>query len=273
MQAKRILIAGLEWTYVTDGQGERAMLLFHGMVGGGDSMHSLIDAFKDRYCVIAPTIANTHSLDAMCHAVNAILDEENAGKAIVLGGSFGGTMAQAFFSRYKNRVEDLILLSTGAPDHKKGAINEKILKLFAPLPFSLMRKLMRMELSKRLVADETPEIAERVKSLKARLKDYIERQMTREVYMSRMSLFVDFLKNEKYKPEDRAGWPGRILILESTDDPMINEKERGRLKATYPEAEVYTFNGAGHLITILKLDEMLDVVRKFLRENRISGGE
>jgi hypothetical protein len=33
-----------------------------------------------------------------------------------------------------------------------------------------------------------------------------------------------------------------------------DEKERGRLKATYPEADVYTFEGAGHLIPLLKLN-------------------
>jgi pimeloyl-ACP methyl ester carboxylesterase len=271
VQEKRIVINGLEWTYVTGGQGERAMLLFHGFVGGGDSMHWLTDVFKDRYRIIAPTIANTRSLNTLCSAVSAILDEENVGKAIVFGGSFGGTMAQAFFSRYKNRVEDLILLSTGAPDRKRGVISEMFTWLFAPFPFSLMRKLMKMELSKRLIAAETPDIAEGVRSFKARMIDRLDHQMTREIFMSRMRLLVEFTKKEAYKPEDCAEWRGRILIIESADDPMINEKERKRLKATYPEAEVYTFEGAGHLIPLLKLDEMIDVIRDFLREDRISG--
>jgi hypothetical protein len=74
-----------------------------------------------------------------------------------------------------------------------------------------------------------------------------------------------------FKPDDRAGWRGKILIIESIDAPMINEKERERLKATYPEADVYTFEGAGHLIPLLKLDEMLDVIRGFLRKDQIAG--
>ena len=81
------------------------------------------------------------------------------------GGSFGGTMAQAFFSRYKNRVTDLILLSTGAPDRKRGAINGK-LTCSLPLPFPLMRKLMKWELSKRLTVSEAPEIVARACLLK-----------------------------------------------------------------------------------------------------------
>jgi pimeloyl-ACP methyl ester carboxylesterase len=126
-------------------------------------------------------------------------------------------------------------------------------------------------LSKHLIAAETPEIAERVRSFKARMIDHLDHQMTREIFMSRMSLLVEFTKNEAYKPEDCAEWRGRILIIESADDPMINEIERKRLKATYPEAAVYTFEGAGHLIPLLKLDEMIDVIRDFLREDRISG--
>jgi len=271
VQEKRIVIGGLEWKYIIGGQGERAMLLFHGAVGGGDSMYWLSDAFKDQCRIIAPTVANTHSLDELCSAINTILDKENVGKAIVFGGSFGGTMAQAFFSRYKNRVTDLILLSTGAPDRKRGVINEKLTWLFAPLPFSLMRKIMKWELSKRLIASATPEIVARTRVFKARLIDYLDHQLNKEIFLSRMSLFVEFAKNEAYKPDDRAGWRGRILIIESIDDPMINENERERLKATYPEADVYTFEGAGHLIPLLKLDEMLDVIRGFLRKDQIAG--
>jgi pimeloyl-ACP methyl ester carboxylesterase len=271
MEEKRIVIGGLEWTYFTGGQGDRAMLLFHGAVGGGDSMYWLSHAFKNQRRIIAPTVASTHSLDELCSAVNTILDNENVGKAIVFGGSFGGTMAQAFFSRYKNRVTDLILLSTGAPDRKRGVINEKLTWLFAPLPFSLMRKLMKWELSKRLIASSAPESVARARVFKARLIDYLDHQLTKEIFLSRMSLFVEFAKNDAYKPDDRAGWRGKILIIESIDDPMINEKERERLKATYPEADVYTFEDAGHLIPLLKLDEMLDVIRDFLRNNQIAG--
>jgi pimeloyl-ACP methyl ester carboxylesterase len=137
VQEKRIIIGVLEWTYIMGGQGARTMLLLHGAFGGGDSMYWFSDAFKDHYRIIAPTLANTHSLDALCSAVNTILDKENVGKAIVFGGSFGGAMAQAFFRRYKNRVTDLILLSAGAADRKRGVINEKIIKLFAPYPSRL----------------------------------------------------------------------------------------------------------------------------------------
>ncbi len=73
---------------------------------------------------------------------------------------------------------------------------------------------------------------------------------------------------ETYSPGDRAEWRGKILIIESADDPMINEKERRRLKAMYPEADVYTFEGTGHLIPLLKLDEMLDVIRGFLEKTK-----
>jgi hypothetical protein len=104
-----------------------------------------------------------------------------------------------------------------------------------------MRKLLKMELSKRLKASAAPEIVERVRIFKARLMDYLDHQLTKEVFMSRMNLFVEFAKNEAFRPEDSTVWRGKILIIESTDDPMINEKERRRLKATYPEADVYTY--------------------------------
>ena len=268
MEKKTIVTDNVEWEYLVGGMGRRAILMFHGAVGGAESMQLIAGAFTDEYRIIAPTIANVQSLGQMCSAVRAILDREEVGKVIVFGGSFGGAMAQAFFGRYRESVEHLILLSTGAPDRRRGAISEKAVKLLALLPFSFVRALMKMELSRHLraPASSAAEVAERVRLFKDRLDEYLTHQLTKELFLSRMKLFIEFAKNEAYRAEDSGGWPGRMLIIESTDDPMINEKERRRLKALYPQAAVYTFSGTGHLIPLLKLDEMVGAIKNHLNE-------
>jgi pimeloyl-ACP methyl ester carboxylesterase len=61
-------------------------------------------------------------------------------------------------------------------------------------------------------------------------------------------------------------WHGKILIIDSDDDPAIPAKDRALMRKTYPQAQLKTFSDAGHASSILKRDEILFVIRKFLNE-------
>src|SRR5919205_2438089 len=121
MTEKSLKIKGVEWHYVTGGRGEQTMLLFHGAVGGAETMRQLAAAFEDEYRTVTPTVADVSTLEEVCDAASAILDREHVGRAVVFGGSFGGLVAQAFFRRRRAQTEDLVLLSTGAANRRLGA--------------------------------------------------------------------------------------------------------------------------------------------------------
>jgi pimeloyl-ACP methyl ester carboxylesterase len=91
--------------------------------------------------------------------------------------------------------------------------------------------------------------------------------LTKRTLLSRVALSVDFNRNERYAPEDSAGWPGRVLLVESDDDPTLPPGERRRLRETYPSAFVCTFPGAGHMIPLLRLEELVGLVKAFLKED------
>jgi hypothetical protein len=50
---------------------------------------------------------------------------------------------------------------------------------------------------------------------------------------------VDWLKNV-LASEDPASWAGRVLILESDEDPVTPD-HRAELRQAYPQAQVHTF--------------------------------
>ena len=230
MPEKTLNIKGVEWRYATGGSGEQALLMFHGAVGGAETMQMLAESFADEYRTIAPTIADVQTLDEVCDAVSAILDREHVGRAVVFGGSFGGLVAQSFLKRRPLQVEHLVLLSAGVPNRKIGARTEKRMKLLRLLPFGLTRALLKLELSKSLGASVPPEMAERLAAFRERLDEYFDRRLTKETLLSRVRLSVDFNRNESFSPSDHAGWTGRALIVESNDDPMIPAEERRRLR-------------------------------------------
>src|ERR671916_392895 len=162
MPDKSLKIRGVEWHYVTGGRGEQTMLLFHGAVGGAETMRWLAAAFEDEYRTVTPTVADVTRLDEVCDAASAILDREHVGRAVVFGGSFGGMVAQAFFHRRRAQVQDLVLLSTGAPSPAVGARNAWVTRLMRLLPFPFMRAMMRLEISRHLDAPAPPEHAARL---------------------------------------------------------------------------------------------------------------
>src|SRR5215212_10547221 len=234
MTEKSLKIKGAEWRYVTGGRGEQTMLLFHGAVGGAETMRWLAAAFEDEYRTITPTVADVSTLEEVCDATSAILDRDHVGRAVVFGGSFGGLVAQAFFRRRRAQVQDLVLLSTGAPSPSVGARTARMTRLMRLLPFPLMRGMMRLEISRHLDAPFAPEHAERVAEFRQRLEHYFSHTLTKRTLLSRVALSVDFNRRESYAPADSADWPGRILVIESDDDPSIPDAERRRLRETYP---------------------------------------
>lgn len=267
MAEKKLNVRGVEWEYETAGRGGETMLLFHGAVGGAETMRALAEGFADEFRTISPTVADVSTLDEVCDALSAILDREHVARAHVFGGSFGGLVAQAFLKRRPAQVATLTLLSTGAPDRRAGARASRMTKAVRLLPFPLTRALLKMEMSRHLNTPAPPDAAGRVAESRRRLEDYFDRRLTKRTLISRVELSLDFNLRESYAPADRDAWPGRVLIVESDNDPTIPPAERLRLRAAYPRAMVCTFPGAGHMITLLQPEALTSLVKAFIKED------
>ena len=262
---KKLKIGDVEWEYVTDGRGARTVLTFHGAAGGAESLSWLSDALAGEFRTVAVTVADVPSLGRVCDAASAILDREHVARASVYGGSFGGMIAQSFAARYPRQVESLVLLSTGAPDRLVGARDEKLSKLLFRLPFPLVRALLKTWAKARLKLDAPPEATERVRLFRERLEDYFDRRLTKQTAISRAALSVEFNLHGPCDPGDFADFPGGVLIVESADDPLFASDARRRLRELFPRAMVCTFNETGHAISLLHRDELIEVLRFFLR--------
>ena len=264
---KSLNIKGVEWEYETAGRGRETMLLFHGAVGGAETMSALAEGFAGEFRTIAPTVADVSTLDEVCDATSAILDREHVARAHIFGGSFGGLVAQAFLKRRPAQVETLTLLSTGAPDRKTGTRTARMSKLVRLLPFPLTRAMLKLEMSRHLNTPAPPDADERVAESKLRIEEYFDRKLTKRTLLSRAELSLHFNPKESYSADDHAAWPGRVLIVESDNDPMLPPAERQRLRDTYPRAMVCTFPNAGHMITLLQPEALTGLVKAFIKED------
>jgi len=264
MKEKEAIINGNKWNYLVGGSGDPVILYLHGIVGDRRSALLMSDLLPTGYRFIAPTIDGDKNLDDLCFSLNSILNMERANSVVVFGGSFGGAIAQAFFNRYRSRITELILLSTEAPDRRRGVINAAVIPLFSLLPRTILRQMVRAEVKKHLTRCYRDDVPERFVAFENQLNEYFENRFTKEIFLARMRLFVEFSKHECNHSASSDERLGRILIIESTNDPMIGESQRKRLKEAYSEAEVYTFREGGHLIPLERPHELATVIENFL---------
>jgi pimeloyl-ACP methyl ester carboxylesterase len=189
----------------------------------------------------------------MADGLVAILDAESVGAAHVVGGSFGGMLAQHLVRRYPERVRSLVLSHTAAPDPSRArAAVIRIVSLL--LPERPYRALFSRRLRDAFVAPDP---------FWLRYFDSAVASLTKADMVSRVILASEFLQRG-YGPGDLESWPGRILILDADDDPLMPGGTRAALRVLYPRAEVHTFSGTGHKAAILHPERYAEPIRGFL---------
>jgi len=67
---------------------------YSGALAVGESMFPFINGFENDYDVIAPSYALSLNMTGLCHGLAQILEAEGVKQAHVLGGSYGGLVAQ-----------------------------------------------------------------------------------------------------------------------------------------------------------------------------------
>lgn len=236
---KRISAGGVEWRYIACGEGERTLLLLPGVSRLAETQFVLISLLEQHYRIIAPSYAPVATIAELADGLAGILDAEGVEQADVYGASFGGMIAQRFVRRHPARVRRLILANTGITNVPK--IVQGLLGVTRWLPGSLVRAAMRQ-----MAAGVRSAPAEEKAFWEAYYSELYTARITREDAVSFFANGADFSRTYDFATTDLAGWPGRILILESDHDEAFKPEERAALRALYPQATVHTFANAGH---------------------------
>jgi pimeloyl-ACP methyl ester carboxylesterase len=256
---RRLTHRGIEWRYFAGGRGGHVLLRLSGALGLAEFSFQQIRLFEPQFRVITPDYPAVGSLAEMTDGVIAILDAEDVEGAHVIGGSFGGMLAQVLVRRAPERVASLVLSHTGAPDGKRRGVATAIV---AAMPQPLLRGLLKARLGRTLDGADT---------FWRRYFDRAIAEMTKADILSRVRLQAEFGGQAGWGPGDLARWPGRVLLIEGEDDPLFPPAARARLRALYPGAEVHRFRGTGHAAAVLRPEEYAAVVTRFVLEERSSG--
>ena len=258
-----LTLDGVEWGYIaTEPRGDD-LLLLSGALGAPEVSWKTLTALAKSFRVIAPEYPPVESMDALVDGIAAILRRENVARAHVLGGSYGGFVAQVFVRRHAALARSLVLSHTLPPNPASGKKLRKLVRWFALLPQGMLLWMMGRRLSG-LLPKETPETA----ALHAITREMLRFRLTKADLLALLRRTVDFGTRE-FAPGDLEDWQGKTLLLLADDDPGTPAAVRAQLQALYPDAKLHLFHGSGHATAILRQEEYLAVVEEFLRTSAL----
>jgi pimeloyl-ACP methyl ester carboxylesterase len=251
---------GVDWPYLINERSGETLLLLSGALSIPDISWLTIAHFAQTYRVIAPAYPAVKTMNALVDGIAAILQQEGIKKAHVLGGSYGGFVAQVFVRRYPDLTHSLVLSHTFPPDPANVKTIQKMARWMPLLPEGVLRWLMGKRLGA-LMPAKTPEVS----LFHAMFEELLYFRLKKVDLLSTVYRTVDYYAQE-YSPLDLVGWPGKVLLVMADDDPGTPESVRDAMSALYPGAKVHLFHGTGHSTSVLKEQEYQKAIEQFLEE-------
>ncbi len=256
---KTLHAGGTAWEYFSVGEAGEIVLILPGLLGLAEMAFPQILALQPDFRVIAVSYPfSAATVEAHLAGICAILEAESAGQVNVLGASYGGMLAQSLVRKIPERIRTLILAHTGPPVPERAEKNRKLLWMLRLLPLGLLRALLRAATRKSLMD------APRQRDFWQAYSNRVIANLGREDLLARYLAAIDFDAASHFTPHDLERWPGRVLILEGDNDPIAEAPARAALKGLYPQAQVHTFHGTGHVASIARVEAYIGVVREFI---------
>ena len=202
-------------------------------------------------------------LEALLGRIAAATD---APRFDLLGQSYGGWIAQCAARRFPERVRRIVLSHSFILRQRDAWRFRLAETLLGRMPTGLMRPLLLKRVRKVL------------EPLRRRDPDRVERQLAalagtlagpdmRAKLVAQQRCMLDSLQPAfAALPDVRPELP--VLIIESDNDPLLGAAARKALRDHFPDAEVQSFPGAGHISAMAETEAYAARVERFLKESR-----
>lgn len=254
---KTVVVEGKTWEYVVMGQGEDTLVFLHGMTGAYDIWWQQMESLQQQFRIISMTYPAVDSLAEMATGVMAIMDKAGVDQVHLVGSSLGGYFAQYLVANYPENVKSAVFANTFPPNDLIAEQNKIIGTLLPYLPEWLIMNVLSGSIHESVY----PAAGYSELVLAFGLEQTRGRMSKRQV-IGRFRCVVDPFESPD---PDVLGIP--VMIIESDNDPLVDSVLRKELKATYPSADVHTFDGAGHFPYLNRAAEYTRIIDQFISTN------
>lgn len=256
--------AGKRWRYIACGQGKRTLLLLPGAFLPADMWFQTILALESSYRMIAPDaypLQGWFDLEQVCSAILHSLDRENVVKAVVIGLSAGGGLAQYLLQKQPERVAHAVfshcgLLESDPQAQRKG---QKLLTLARLLPAPVVRWALV-----RLTSGHAPADSDWLEFHNAYFRQAAA-SIDKTAIVNFLQMGLEMRRSWVWRPDALESWPGQVLILASQDD-QLTMSSLAKLQARYPAARTHLFERGGHHTFMLFPRQYTETIARFLEQ-------
>jgi maspardin len=231
--ARSMMIDGVEWRWREVGDGQLALVILPGAVGGADLFFLLFAELQPVVRILALDLPFVDDATLAMTQLDELLAKRGVERAIFLGASFSGLFVQAFARQYPGRTRALILSHTGALNPERAVKQRAYARRATHLPMWGVRGLLRLVV--RFLLRGVPE-----RRFWTTRYDAALRELTSHDLVSR------YLLEATIEELPDAHWDGDVLIIHSDNDAVARPAEQARLRTAYPSAQWIEFKGAGH---------------------------
>jgi pimeloyl-ACP methyl ester carboxylesterase len=278
MAPRTVVLHGHELSYVDSGSGP-AVLFIHGILGSQRQWTHLVDKLDDDHRVLVPDLfghgdsakpLGDYSLSAHAAAMRDLLDHLGIERVTLVGHSLGGGIAMQFYYLFPERVDRLVLVSSGGLGREVNFLLRsatlpgaaQVLGVLASAPVLSHVEALGRGASKvgwRPGADITA-IWEGFSSLGDR--------DSRRAFLATTRAVIDIGGQtiSAHDHLDGSSLPIPTLIVWGTKDRMIPVSHALSVQNALPECRVELFEGAGHFPHLEDPDRFARVVREFIAD-------
>lgn len=263
---KALDIGKHQWTYYIVGHvDDDALLLLHGGGGNAETMFGYIQELSQHFRVIAPNIPITSdNLDETVDSLQALLVHEGIKHANVVGFSFGAMLAQMFIRRFQDTVRNMVITHGVIPSKHLAEPRKMQRNIMRWYPEPLLRGISKQAYQKQIENNTSPASPEQRQFWQAYFEEYYSTQFRKKQIISRANITVEYHSANEFNSRDLLEWHGNMLIIESENDEVVSDGDRGSLKMMYTRAYIQTLYGYDHLAPLLAQDEMISSIVNFL---------
>ena len=278
MTPHTVALHGHELSYIDSGTGP-VVLFIHGILGSQQQWSQLVDAMDDDHRVVVPDLfghgesakpLGDYSLSAHAATMRDLLDHLGVNRVTLVGHSLGGGIAMQFFYLFPERVERLVLVSSGGLGREVNLILRsatlpgaaQVLSVVASAPIlSGVEALGRgaSKLGWRPGAD--------VGAIWRGFSSLGDHE-SRAAFLATTRAVID-IGGQSISAHDHldGALPITTMIVWGSNDRMIPVEHARTVSRSLPDCQVEIFEGAGHFPHLDDPDRFARVLREF-----ISGG-
>lgn len=249
-------VNGMPWEYASLGEGEETVLFLHGMTGAYDIWWRQTEMLKEDYRLISVTYPPLDSLEEMAAGIMTILDHEGVDQVNVVGSSLGGYLAQYLVAKHPDRILRAVFANTFPPNDLLAEQNRTIGALLPYLPEWLVMSVLRNSFRESIYpASGYNEL------VLAYLQEIAYGRMSKSDVIGRYRCVI-----EPFEPAHVEAMGLPVLIIEASNDPLVEPILREQLKETYPTAKAISLGDVGHFPYLNEPEEFALQLRRFLEE-------